>query len=576
MRLATIVAFCGFLAVSSSLAQPPKREVRAVWIATAAGLDWPKNTNREEQQYTLRRMVQQLADAHFNTMYFQVRARGDAYYHSRYEPWAENLTGTLGRDPGWDPLALLLNEAHARGMEVHAWFNVFKVRGIAPVGPALPEHPWRAHPSWTVSFAGEGWFDPGIPEARAYLLNVALDLTQSYDIDGINFDFVRYPGREFPDTRSFQQYGRGIDREVWRRDNISKFIAEFYGRAIALKPMLKVGSSPLGIYDNGNGGGGVSSFYQDARAWIAAGTQDYLSPQIYWSIGENKANPDFNRIIRDWQGASSGRHIIAGIGAYKSEVFSELISEIDATRKAGAAGESYFRYENIARLDMFGERYLVPALIPPMPWKDAILPNPPANLAAVEISPRVFSLEWTAPERASDGDLPKWYVVYRSPVSEFDINDPRGIVTILPGTRRYFVDTVRAPSSLAYHYAVTSIDKGNNESAPSRVATATVREALALRGKLANISTFSLTITEGNGLPRLAAYKLEQPSPVTLSIHRELSDTVEHLQTTLVRETQQPGVYIVGLGDLRLVPGKYLVRLSAGQSRIEQRVEIQR
>src|SRR5512135_3039188 len=143
---------------------PPKREVRAVWLATANGLDWPHSTDKAEQQASLKRIVASLKAAHFNTIFFQVRARGDAYYRSSIEPWAENLTGVLGKDPGWDPLEFLLTEAHAAGMEVHAWFNVYKVRGTSPVGPSVIPHPSRAHATWCISYAGELWLDPGLPD----------------------------------------------------------------------------------------------------------------------------------------------------------------------------------------------------------------------------------------------------------------------------------------------------------------------------------------------------------------------------------------------------------------------------
>jgi uncharacterized lipoprotein YddW (UPF0748 family) len=145
----------------------PKREFRAVWLTTAAGLDWPRTTVPAEQQASLRAIVRTLRQQNFNAVFFQVRARGDAYYRSGLEPWAENLTGTLGRDPGWDPLQFLLDEAHQAGIEVHAWFNVFKIRGPGPVPVTAPLHISRLHPAWTVPAEGQLWLDPGIPEARS-------------------------------------------------------------------------------------------------------------------------------------------------------------------------------------------------------------------------------------------------------------------------------------------------------------------------------------------------------------------------------------------------------------------------
>jgi len=280
---------------------PPKQEVRAVWVATAAGLDWPRTQNTREQQEALVTIVQTAKALGLNTLFFQVRARGDAYYRSRYEPWADNLTGTLGRDPGWDPLRFLLDAAHGAGIEVHAWFNVFKVRGPNPVKPTTPLHPTLAFPQWTTELQGEAWLNPGVPAVRTYSLNVALDLVTSYDIDGILFDFVRYPGQDFPDGETYARYGRGTARDSWRRGNVSLFVKEFYERASALKPMLKIGSAPLGVYDGqaeGLASGSYQEYFQDAPAWIRSGWQDYLAPQVYWNIGSSPGDPDFAKLAR--------------------------------------------------------------------------------------------------------------------------------------------------------------------------------------------------------------------------------------------------------------------------------------
>ena len=265
-----------------------------MWITTASGLDWPQTTDRVEQQTSLRALLRGVKAARFNTIFFQVRARGDAYYRSRYEPWAENLTGALGKDPGWDPLAFVLAEAHELGIEVHAWFNVFKIRGPNPVGPSTPEHPSRTLACFTVEQDGELWLDPGRPEVRTYLATVALDLVRRYDIDAINFDFIRYPGTSFGDGESFARYGKAMKIHDWRRQNITAFVREVYAQAVHLKPMLKVGSSPLGVYREETNGSQRGSFYwvyQDSYSWLREGIHDYLSPQVYWQIVRRTVNP---------------------------------------------------------------------------------------------------------------------------------------------------------------------------------------------------------------------------------------------------------------------------------------------
>jgi uncharacterized lipoprotein YddW (UPF0748 family) len=245
MRFMRPLLFLSLIILASDAAAQlpplPKREVRAVWLTTASGLDWPKTTDRAEQQTSLREIVRRLKQYNFNTIFFQIRSRGDAYYRSAYEPWAENLTGTLGKDPGWDPLAFLINEAHEAGIEVHGWVNVYKVRANGQVPLTTPPHVSRAHPGWVFTYHGEGWLDPGIPETGTYLLNVVMDIVHKYDIDGINFDYLRYPGRDFSDNDSYRKYGLGVPREKWRKANLDRFVGECYDRLTAIRPCSRSG-----------------------------------------------------------------------------------------------------------------------------------------------------------------------------------------------------------------------------------------------------------------------------------------------------------------------------------------------
>jgi len=555
----------------------PKHEVRAVWIATAAGLDWPWTTDRAAQQDSLRSILHDLHRAHFNTVFFQVRARGDAYYKSAYEPWAENLTGALGTDPGWDPLQVLLTEAHALGMEVHGWFNLYKVRGPNPVGVSTPLHVSRAQPQWTVVEEGEIWLDPGIPGVTRYLLDVALDLIQNYALDGINFDFIRYPGRTFQDQESYRRHGNGMDRDVWRRSNITRFVTEFAARARTFRPNLKIGSSPLGVYETDAASGTQGSpyaVYQDSEAWLRAGLQDYLSPQIYWDIGVSRGDPDFAALTRRWQEGAAGRHIYAGIGAYKNEVFREIPEQIDAARRAGNAGQAYFRLENIRSLDMFGGRYNAPALIPPMTWRDSLPPLPPAHLAVTEVSTNVFHLEWTHAPRASDGDGARWYVIYRSSPAPPQTADPAAIVAVIPGTLTYYIDTVTVPSAFTYHYAVTALDKADNESDPSTTGRGVVRELLALKGKLSGMTALSVAFSQGTQSPSLLAYRTGTPAQVTLEILQRGKEGKDSLVTVLLDRHEGGGTHILGMNRLNLAPGEYTLRLRTGGTSLDQPLRI--
>lgn len=558
---------------------PPKQEVRAVWVATAAGLDWPRTQNTREQQEALVTIVQTAKALGLNTLFFQVRARGDAYYRSRYEPWADNLTGTLGRDPGWDPLRFLLDAAHGAGIEVHAWFNVFKVRGPNPVKPTSPLHPTLAFPQWTTEIQGEAWLDPGIPAVRTYSLNVALDLVTSYDIDGILFDFVRYPGQDFPDGETYARYGRGAARDSWRRGNVSLFVKEFYERASALKPMLKIGSAPLGVYDGqaeGLASGSYQEYFQDAPAWIRSGWQDYLAPQVYWNIGSSPGDPDFAKLAREWSSRSGGRQIYMAIAAYKPEVLRELPEEIDSARAAGTSGQAFFRYEHIRAGRVLADRYAYPANIPPMPWKDRVSPGVPLSLTVTEMATNTFLLEWVPPPPAVDGDTARRYNVYRWASTPLPVENPACLIAITPGSQCFWADTISMPSGFSYSYAVSALDKGNNEGLPSAATSTSVKALLALRKKLEGATSFSTSVSSATGTPSIAAYRLPHPMQVSMGIYRRISAGRDSLVALLFRREQERGTYLVGMQNIPFEAGQYVLRLEAGTTTLEQAVTVTR
>lgn len=558
---------------------PPKQEVRAVWVATAAGLDWPRTQNTREQQEALVTIVQTAKALGLNTLFFQVRARGDAYYRSRYEPWADNLTGTLGRDPGWDPLRFLLDAAHGAGIEVHAWFNVFKVRGPNPVKPTTPLHPTLAFPQWTTEIQGEAWLDPGIPAVRTYSLNVALDLVTSYDIDGILFDFVRYPGQDFPDGETYARYGRGAARDSWRRGNVSLFVKEFYERASALKPMLKIGSAPLGVYDGqaeGLASGSYQEYFQDAPAWIRSGWQDYLAPQVYWNIGSSPGDPDFAKLAREWSSRSGGRQIYMAIAAYKPEVLRELPEEIDSARAAGTSGQAFFRYEHVRAGRVLADRYAYPANIPPMPWKDPVSPGVPLSLTVTEMATNTFLLEWVPPPPAVDGDTARRYNVYRWASTPLPVENPACLIAITPGSQCSWADTISMPSGFSYSYAVSALDKGNNEGLPSAATSTSVKALLALRKKLEGATSFSTSVSSATGTPSIAAYRLPHPMQVSMGIYRRTSAGRDSLVALLFRREQERGTYLVGMQNIPFEAGQYVLRLEAGTTTLEQAVTVTR
>jgi uncharacterized lipoprotein YddW (UPF0748 family) len=558
---------------ATTSSHPPKQEVRAVWITTAAGLDWPRSFDPAEQQAALRGMIDGLRAANFNTIFFQVRARGDAYYHSSYEPWAENLTGVLGKNPGWDPLEFLLREAHQRGMEVHAWFNVYKVRGPATVASSVPLHITLAKSAWVRVAQDELWLDPGIPDVGAYLRRVAMELVRRYNIDGIHFDFIRYPGRNFQDDATYREFGRGMDKDSWRRANIDTFVGSFYDEATAVKPMLKVGSAPLGIYGGeGRLWGSYNGYYQNSQSWLLNGKHDYLIPQLYWDIGHTSDDPDFAQLVRQWRSINTSRHLYAGIAAYKPGVSREIPAQIDSVRRHALHGEGFFRYENIQGFRMLHDSYTTLANIPPMPWKDSIPPPPPEHLAVTEVATNVFLLEWTAPPAAPDGDRARYYNIYRSHTPAIDLDNPSIILAITADARTSYVDTIRTPRGIQYFYAVTAFDKGHNESPPSNTVVGTVRELIALEGKLTYLTSLSTSISHTPGSPILIAYRVPKRSQVLLDLisAAEAQERITHLR----KGPHDGGTYIFALEGMTLPSGSYVVRLRTDSTEIEQPLQI--
>lgn len=538
----------------------PKYEVRAVWITTVGGLDWPRSFGKTEQQRSMREMIAQVKAAHFNTIFFQVRGRADAMYRSHYEPWSQQLTGEWGKDPGWDPLQFVLDEAHAQGLEVHAWFNTFLVKNGPLVPTTWPPHLAQLHPEWAKLVGDEWWLDAGLPQIRFYLVKVALDIARNYDIDGIHFDFIRYPGPKYPDDATYRKYGVGATREEWRRENINAFVRAAYDSIKAVKPMLKIGSTPIGIYVNVPSSTGLESFhsvFQDSRTWLRERKHDYLVPQVYWSIGNPAA--DFGLIVSDWSGNTFNRHVYIGVGAYKPEVFRQIPELIDATRRAELHGNSFFRYEHISQWWRVGERYALPAIVPPMPWKDPTPPAPPTDLRAQDLGEGAFLLQWRKPPRAPDGDFPKRYVLYRSRTQPVDYDDPANIVAITVGADTSLIDTIARPTGLRYFYAVTALDKMNNESQPTNEG----KVILAAFASLAKEFSLSTALAEPYSEKARAfiPYVLGDWATVQVTVLDSSGGSVR----ALGGEIQGPGKYVQSLDLSSWKPGFYLVRLNAGQ-----------
>ena len=373
--LAVVGARAATTYVPANISPPPvAREFRGAWVASVNNIDWPSRPalTTEQQKQELLAILDRCQSLKLNVVILQVRPACDALYASKLEPWSEYLTGTQGKAPSpfWDPLEFAVAQAHARGLELHAWFNPFRARHSSGTVLAA-NHVSKTHPALVKTYGTHLWLDPGLPEVHDYSARVILDVVQRYDIDGVHIDDYFYPYREkdaakkdlpFPDWASWKAYqssSGNLSRDDWRRDNVNRFIARLYREVHAAKPWVKVGVSPFGIYRPGQpaqikGFDQYESIYADPKTWLGNGWLDYLAPQLYWRI--DPPAQSFPVLLKWWtENNPKHRLIVAGlnttaIGATSNYTTSdagnkgwpagEIVKQIELTRQQpGAAGQ---------------------------------------------------------------------------------------------------------------------------------------------------------------------------------------------------------------------------------------------
>ncbi|WP_138493053.1 family 10 glycosylhydrolase [Paenibacillus pinistramenti] len=317
------------LAASNSL--------RGAWIASVSNLDWPSsasrgNESKQKQEFTAQ--LDKLQAEGINAVFVQVRPSADALYPSSLVPWSQVLTGTPGKDPGYDPLAFMIEEAHKRGMEFHAWFNPFRVTTSGTDTSKLAAASVaREHPAWIVKESGKLFLNPGIPDARQHIIDVIMEVVNNYDIDGVHLDDYFYPSDEttsnpFDDSAAFKAYNTGgfKTKADWRRSNINTFVHDLGSAVHSAKPQLAFGISPSGIWRNqstdptGSATSGRSAYdteYADARTWILGRYIDYIAPQVYWSF--DTAAAPYDKVVSWWANEVNGTgvNLYIGMAPYK-------------------------------------------------------------------------------------------------------------------------------------------------------------------------------------------------------------------------------------------------------------------
>ena len=467
----------------------PKQQLRAEWIASVTNIDWPSRPGlpADEQKAELLRWYDEAVDLGLNAVVVQVRPTADAFWPSRYEPWSKWLTGAQGQDPGYDPLAFAVAEAHKRNLEFHAWFNPYRVSMDTDVSKLVPTHPARVHPDWVIPYGGKLYYDPGVPDVQRFTIDAIMDAVRRYDIDAVHFDDYFYPypvaGQTFDDADTFARYGGGFDDIAdWRRHNIDALISGLSQAIRSAKPWVQFGVSPFAIWRNASTDpegsptqGGVQTYddlYADTREWVREEWLDYITPQVYWNIGFEVA--DYAKLVPWWSSVVDGTDVNLYIGQANYKVadpaqgapwhdpneMSKHLTFNQAYPQVG--GDIYFsaaqvranklEHMTIVKRDHYGH----PAIAPTAGRLVHAGPRPPAITTARRTADGV-SLRWAG--RAAS------YAVYRfdGAYDRCGLVDAHHLVATVHD--QSFVDTSAGDGR--HTYVVTALDRTHNESRAS-------------------------------------------------------------------------------------------------------------
>lgn len=447
------------LTAALTLAAQPKYEVRAVWLTTIGGIDWPhsyasSNYSIERQKDELRNILDRLQRANINTVLLQTRIRATTIYPSEYEPWDGCLSGKPGKSPGYDALKFAIDECHRRGMELHAWVVAIPVGKWNATGCARLR---KRHPGLVKKIGAEGYMDPEKPQTAEYLADLCAEITGNYDVDGIHLDYIRY----------HETWPMKVSRRQGRA-NITNIVRAISHRVKSIKPWVKMSCSPIGKYKDlsrfsSYGWNAYERVCQDAQAWLRDGLMDALFPMMYFRGNQ------FYPFALDWSEQSYGRIVAPGLGIYfmspgeKDWPLSDITREMLTLRHYGM-GHAYFRSkfftDNVKGIYDFAKETFNrhPALIPPMTWESTTIPATPSALSRKKHSGDVEILSW----RPVDKDTTKiMYNVYCS--REYPVNTDDACNLMMARLQKTSIIIPRDPSR---YYAVTALDRYGNESKP--------------------------------------------------------------------------------------------------------------
>jgi uncharacterized lipoprotein YddW (UPF0748 family) len=480
----------------------PKHEFRGVWIASVANIDWPSKPglSAEEQQKEFLKIISMHKENGMNALLVQVRPCADAFYPSRYEPWSSWLTGELGKapEPYYDPLKFMIDETHKSGLEFHAWFNPYRAVFNADTANIHPASIASQHREWFVKYDKHMYFNPGLPEARKHVVNVIMDVVNRYDVDGIHFDDYFYPYKvaklNFPDSATYQTYGSAFSTiDDWRRNNVDQLIKNISDSLRQVKRHVKFGVSPFGVWRNKDkdpagsdtkaGQTCYDDLYADVLKWMKEGWIDYVTPQIYWSIGFTVANYDV--IAKWWNENNHGIPVYIGQAAYRVnsnnpdtrwKEGTQIPSQIRLNRSlSNIQGSVFFSSKSfipnpLGICDSLKSTYYKYPALPSSVTDEAVQKNYELSFITSEES---ITLQWNESGKVNALSPHARYVIYRfEEGQQINLNDARNILTVITDTNPYAYNTQRfkdttALSKKKYLYVVTGLNRRLTENKPT-------------------------------------------------------------------------------------------------------------
>ena len=484
--------------LSAETKEYPKREMRAIWIATVENIDWPSNAHltTAEQKAEMVALLDSVKAYNLNTVVFQIRPDADALYYSAIEPWSEWLTGEQGLapDPWYDPLQFTIAECRKRGLDIHVWLNPYRAIQNTDRTKAAPNRVSNTHPEWMLTYGNKKYFDPGIPEVRNHVANVVSDIVRRYDIDAVHFDDYFYPykisGIEFPDNKSFKKYAGEFgpkQKDDWRRNNVDLIIKQLHDSIKAIKPTVEFGISPFGVWRNKKNdqigsetSAGISNYddlFADILKWQREGWIDYVTPQLYWYIGKEVA--DYRILAKWWSDHSLGCNIYTGQALYLIDPASkepawrgsdEIIRQLSLNRTISEIkGSMYFSAKFLKRNPLsikeklLNDCYKYPSLTPLNRRIVPVIPAKPAE-AILQKKGKSIVLSWQKKENTT------LFVVYRfKMLQRKNTAKPENIIAIT-SYEKLLLNAVKGYRPSRYRYFVSSLSPTHSESIPVKIS----------------------------------------------------------------------------------------------------------